>query len=66
MSKHQLTNKQKEIIRRHYFGPYDQSWFDSKGLLNNGDSDISKRIKAPIQAVTRYATKIIEEHFKKI
>lgn len=60
MSRHQLTNKQKEIIRRHYFGPYEKDWFDSKGLLKNSDLEISKKIKAPVQVVTRYAKKLLK------
>lgn len=60
-----LTEKDKENIWQMFFGPYKEEWKDSKGIVDNHDITISKRLKMPKDTVCNYITERLNNHFKK-
>lgn len=52
----QLTEEQKEMVIRHFKGPFKPEWFDKDGILDNRDKVIAKRLGvgyAQVEKITR-------------
>lgn len=61
-----LTDQQKNDIWQMFFGPYKDEWRDANGIVENADSDISKRLNIPKYAVIKYLILACNEYFKEL
>lgn len=61
-----LTEKQEKEIYTMFFGPYKEEWKDKKGIVDNSDSAIAKRMKLSTFIVNYATAKICKEHFDRI
>lgn len=58
-----LTDEQKTIITAHFFGPFDPSWYDDNGILDNEDKVIAARVGAELSQVRTFTIRLITDHF---
>ena len=61
-----LTREQEEDIYVMFFGPYKPEWKDKKGIVDNSDSAIAKRMKLPVHVVSNSISRICNDHFDEI
>ena len=60
----ELSQEDKETIRRFIFGPFLEEWRDPvTGQISNGDATIAERIGKSVAVVGAYTSAIVEEHF---
>lgn len=55
----------KEITEM-FFGPYRPEWYNQKGIVDNTDVVIAKRLGVDSGFVAFHTNKISEEHFRKV
>ena len=61
-----ITKEQKALIRKMFFGPYEDEWRDSNGNVDNSDATIAKRLKLKKQTVSSMIAVMCENHFKDV
>lgn len=61
-----LTKSQKKEIYTMFFGPYLDEWKTKKGIVDNSDPTIAKRLGLSVNAVSAETSKICKDHFKMI
>jgi len=61
-----LSEEQEKEIHTMFFGPYKKEWKDKKGIVDNTDSTIAKRMKLETSVVANVITRICKAHFKKV
>ena len=61
-----LTPIDKRAIEIMFFGPYIPEWKNEKGIVDNSDPTIAKRIGVEWAAVTTYTAALTRRHFKKV
>lgn len=60
------TQDQRDSIYRMFFGPYEAEWRDEKGIVDNRDSEIAKRLNLNVMSVSFVTERISREHFENI
>ena len=61
-----LTWKQKRLIEKMLYGPYEPQWYRDNGLVGNTDAEIAKRMDLPIGQVQAHTTKLSNERLKEV
>lgn len=64
--KYILSNEEKESIYTMFFGPYIDEWRNEKGIVENSDEIIAKRLSLSVNIVSDYTGIICKNHFKKV
>lgn len=62
----QLTEEDRIMIELMFWGPYRPEWKNRKGLVENGDETIGKRLSIKTVIVSRYTELLCAEHFARI
>lgn len=61
-----LSSNQKMAIEVMFWGPYDPSWKNEEGVIDNTDHAIAARLGLIHSAVACYTNKISRKHFRKL
>lgn len=62
----ELTSNEKTAIEIMFWGPYDPSWRNEEGVIDNCDHTISQRLELPFSSVANYTARISRLHFIKL
>jgi uncharacterized membrane protein YbaN (DUF454 family) len=66
LEKYSLSEDEKKSIYTMFFGPYIEEWRNEKGIVENSDETIAKRLSLTVSIVSWYTNTICQAHFKKI
>ena len=61
--KYILSDEEREVIWRMFFGPYKDEWKDGNGIVQNSDRDIAERLNIPITVVAQFIIARLDKHF---
>lgn len=61
-----LEPSQIETINKMFFGPYLPEWRDEKGIVDNTDLTIAKRLGIHDEDISAYLRIVTEQHFERI
>lgn len=56
-----LSKEKKRLIVQMLMGPYEHSWRDINGIVENSDADIGRRLRLPKSRISHFTTRYIEE-----
>lgn len=60
-----LSEDDKYNILEMFWGPYKEEWKDNKGVVDNRDSTIAKRLGLPRNIVEAFISNNVKTHFEK-
>lgn len=61
-----VTKEQKEQIKTMFFGPYEPEWRDHKGIVDNTDESIAKRLGMAKDTVSSHIVVMLKNHFEAV
>lgn len=61
-----LAKAERELVYEMFFGPYKPEWKNEKGIVDNRDCEIAKRMGIETGVVSAYTEKIASIHFTSV
>lgn len=64
--KYEISKEKKDLIHRMMFGPFEESWRDENGIIDNSDEAVAKRLGMAVPAASYHIVTMLKEHFRRV